>query len=320
MKKAALLPRPAPRKPRKKRSPPSVVRRSARVAGRFARGGSIKLQQRILIRQLGIAREGEVISDEALQAYLRYFDEKPMMADHLAACLALFGWLPDALPVAEDDLVRESNKEFWQEYEEECWEAAAEPGDEEEGQEAAAETGDEEEGRGAAVEPGNEEEGWDNAVETGDETTEGHTDRTDGDSGGNPEEAQKKRKAKMPRRDRKPQVLANITDAFRNVSESGLPLEPSEVAKGYNMQLGCIVRESVSINTKDIRSEANAALAKTLIQKLHQRYTFPEPFNKKVDSLALTKMSIALSSWRTRVKRKIEAGDSWEKIRGGVEG
>jgi hypothetical protein len=49
LKRAALLPRSAPRKPRKKRSPPSVVRMSARVAGRFASGGSNKLHQRILI-------------------------------------------------------------------------------------------------------------------------------------------------------------------------------------------------------------------------------------------------------------------------------
>ncbi|KAM0888584.1 hypothetical protein ACQ4PT_028252 [Festuca glaucescens] len=105
LKRASLLPRPPPRKLRKKRSPPSMVRRSARVAGRFASGGSIKMQQRILIHQLGIAREGEVISDDALQAYLRFFNEKPLTADHLAACLALFGWLPEALPVAEDELV-----------------------------------------------------------------------------------------------------------------------------------------------------------------------------------------------------------------------
>lgn len=134
-----------------------------------------------------------------------------------------------------------------------------------------------------------------------------------GDSGGNPEEA-KKRKARRPRRDRKPQVLTNVTDAFTLVSESGQPLEASEVAKGYSMQLGCIVRETVSINNHDIRSEANAALAETLTQKLHQRYMFPEPFNKKVDSLALTKMSTALSSWRNRLKRKIDHGESWEKI------
>jgi hypothetical protein len=105
-------------------------------------------------------------------------------------------------------------------------------------------------------------------------------------------------------------VLANVTDPFMLVSESGLPLEPSVVAKGYAMQLGCIVRVTVPLNTQDLRSEANEALAGTLIQKLHQRYTFPEPFNKKVDSLALTKMSTALSSWKTRLKNKINKGKS----------
>ncbi|KAK1663843.1 hypothetical protein QYE76_052002 [Lolium multiflorum] len=104
-KKAALLPRPLPRKTRKKRPLPSVVRRSARVAGRFAPRKSIKAQQHTLMIQLGIMWEGEVIGDEALQAYLRYFDEQPMTTDHLAACLALFGWHPDVLLVVDDDLV-----------------------------------------------------------------------------------------------------------------------------------------------------------------------------------------------------------------------
>jgi hypothetical protein len=54
---------------------------------------------------LGIAREGEIISDKALQAYLRYFDEQPMITDHLAGCLTLFVWNPDVLPVVYDDLV-----------------------------------------------------------------------------------------------------------------------------------------------------------------------------------------------------------------------
>jgi hypothetical protein len=56
--------------------------------------------------QLGIAREGEVIGDEALEAYLSYF-KKPMSEGDLTACLALFGWLPSALPLAgvEEDLV-----------------------------------------------------------------------------------------------------------------------------------------------------------------------------------------------------------------------
>jgi hypothetical protein len=101
-KKAALLPRPVARKPRAKRPPPSVVRRSARVAGRFSSGASITQQQKTLMIQLELAREGEVISEESLQAYLRYFEEKPMTAEHLTACLALFGWLPNVLPVVEE--------------------------------------------------------------------------------------------------------------------------------------------------------------------------------------------------------------------------
>jgi hypothetical protein len=78
------------------------------------------------------------------------------------------------------------------------------------------------------------------------------------------------------------------------------------------MQLGCIIRETVPLNTQDLRSEANEALAATLLQKLHQRYMFPQLFNKKVDSLALMKMSITLSSWKTWLKDKIKKGKSWE--------
>jgi hypothetical protein len=44
-----LLPRPAPRKPQKKRSSPSVVRRSARCAGHFTQGTPIKQQQKWLM-------------------------------------------------------------------------------------------------------------------------------------------------------------------------------------------------------------------------------------------------------------------------------
>jgi hypothetical protein len=47
-----------------------------------------------------------VIGDEALDAYLSYFD-KTMSEEDLTACLALFGWLPSALPLAdvEEDIV-----------------------------------------------------------------------------------------------------------------------------------------------------------------------------------------------------------------------
>ncbi|KAM0922154.1 hypothetical protein ACQ4PT_006379 [Festuca glaucescens] len=90
-RKAALLPRPVARKPRGKR-----------WAGHFAPGTPIKQQQKTLMIQLEIAREGEVIGEEALQAYLRYFKEKPMTTEHLTACLDLFGWQPSVLPTVED--------------------------------------------------------------------------------------------------------------------------------------------------------------------------------------------------------------------------
>jgi hypothetical protein len=38
-----------------------------------------------------LAREGEVIDDAALQAYIELFS-KPMTQQHISACLALFGW------------------------------------------------------------------------------------------------------------------------------------------------------------------------------------------------------------------------------------
>jgi hypothetical protein len=43
-----------------------------------------------------------VIGDEALEAYLHYFEKKPMSVEDLKACLALFGWLPEVFPVADE--------------------------------------------------------------------------------------------------------------------------------------------------------------------------------------------------------------------------
>jgi hypothetical protein len=53
--------------------------------------------------QLEIGREGEAIGDEALEAYLRYFEKKPMTSEHLMACLTLFGWQASALPLVDVD-------------------------------------------------------------------------------------------------------------------------------------------------------------------------------------------------------------------------
>ena len=199
--------------------------------------------------------------------------------------------------------------------EEEEWEATARGNEAEEGPEAAA--------RGNEAEEGHESDYFAEEAEEGDDTTDGDgTDpvATDGGSGGDPAPAEpapaekKKKKPRAPRKDRTPQVFANITDDITEVSLSGQPLAPTKVANGYSMQLGCLVRETVSINEVDLRSDENRALVETLIKRLHQRYTFPQPFNKKVDSLALTKMSTCLSNWKSRVKRLIQDNASWEEI------
>jgi hypothetical protein len=79
-------------------------------------------------------------------------------------------------------------------------------------------------------------------------------------------------------------------------------MEPAKLAAGYSIQLGCIVRESISIIQKNIRDKGNTRLRELLIGKLHNQYKFPEPFDNKklkgnkVNKLALTRMSTALSS------------------------
>lgn len=143
----------------------------------------------------------------------------------------------------------------------------------------------------------------------GDHTDVGGDDHTDG-GGGNPTA----KKLKKQRKERTPQAVGTVTDTFTKVSKSGQPQEPWGVAKGYGMQLGCILRETVSINTYDLRSAENEALRTQLLKRLHERYIFPDDGNKKVDNFAITKMNTALTSWRGRVKAKIEKGLSWEEI------
>ena len=121
------------------------------------------------------------------------------------------------------------------------------------------------------------------------------------------------KKQTKERKNRTPSAVANVTDTFTKVSKSGMPEEPRDRAKGYSMQLGCIVRETVSINTYDLRTPENEALRAQLLKRLHERYVFPADATR-VDSMAITKMNTALTSWRFRVKKKIQEGKSWEEI------
>ena len=200
-----------------------------------------------------------------------------------------------------EDEAREKNKTFW---------AMSQQLDEREADELArAGDGDyevEEEEETTSTDGGEHTDGG-----VGEHTTTDGGEQTDGGAGGSNRTAKKQKKV---RKDRTPQGLANITEEFTLVSRSGQPLEPKEIARGYGMQLGCMLRETVSINTHNLRSKENEALVQNLLMKLHERYTFPKPLNKKVESLAITKMSDALSSWKSRVKKKIDKGLSWEEI------
>ena len=54
-------------------------------------------------------------------------------------------------------------------------------------------------------------------------------------------------------KDRRPNVLGIVKEEFTEVSSSGHPMAPKELVKGYAVQLGCILRSTVSINTENLR-------------------------------------------------------------------
>uniref|UniRef100_A0ACD5URX6 Uncharacterized protein n=1 Tax=Avena sativa TaxID=4498 RepID=A0ACD5URX6_AVESA len=98
---SSVLGRPVAKHGRNKKQYSGPVRRSGRIGGRFAPGTPIRQQQRTLITRLGIAREGEVIGDAALDVYLDLF-ARPLRQQHIDVVLRLFGWLPEALSLFED--------------------------------------------------------------------------------------------------------------------------------------------------------------------------------------------------------------------------
>ena len=98
-----ILNRPGVHHTRAKRIHGGPVRRSSRIRSRTrpGPGTSIKQQQKTLIMSLGVAREGEVIGDAALQAYLDLF-ARPLSLAHIEVIVSLFVWQPDALPLVDD--------------------------------------------------------------------------------------------------------------------------------------------------------------------------------------------------------------------------
>ena len=152
----------------------------------------------------------------------------------------------------------------------------------------------------------------------GDDTTDGAAeDATTDDGGARTDGSQPKRQ----RKDRRPIVLRTLKEEVTEVDSDGNPTAPERIVKGYSLQLGCILRSTVSINTENLRHPDRGNLRNLLFTKLHERYKFPAEFENtrlsgnKVNSAALTKMSTALSTWRSAVKRMINKGDSYEKIK-----
>ncbi|KAM3313625.1 hypothetical protein ACQJBY_032899 [Aegilops geniculata] len=152
----------------------------------------------------------------------------------------------------------------------------------------------------------------------GDDTTNGAAeDATTDDGSARTDGSQPKRQQK----DQRPNVLGTVKEEFTEVSSEGNPTAPKEIVKGYAGQFGCILWSTVLINTENLRHHDRGNLRNLLFTKLHERYKFPGDFantrlsGNKMNSAALAKMSTAPATWRAAVKRMIEKGDSYEKIK-----
>src|SRR3954468_18860013 len=139
----------------------------------------------------------------------------------------------------------------------------------------------------------------------------------DGTGGSNTDGTQSKK------RNRKPTKVGAIRQEFTVVTAIGILEQPECFAEGYGRQVAVILRNTVPITTINLRSRDNNHYCQLLLNKLHGRYKFPDPYNNthlrgnKVNKWALRKMSKALASWKTWVKKAImgENKKSWEELR-----
>src|SRR4051812_30365068 len=120
------------------------------------------------------------------------------------------------------------------------------------------------------------------------------------------------------KRNRIPTKVGTIRQEFTAVTSAGVPSEPKRFAEGYGRQVAAILRNTVPITTINLRSHDNSHYCQLLLNKLHERYKFPDPYNNtnlkgnKVNKWALRKMRKALSSWKNRAKDAImEKNKSW---------
>ena len=125
-------------------------------------------------------------------------------------------------------------------------------------------------------------------------------------------------KPKKARKNRTPIVVDTTKRSiFTRVNDIGAPQEPEEFVTGYVNQLAAILRNTVTINTENLKGEENRGFLIQLFRKLHQRYAFPcdengaEQYNNDklkgnpVNKYAIRKFTKALSNWKARVKKLI---------------
>ena len=138
------------------------------------------------------------------------------------------------------------------------------------------------------------------------EGTEGERNTGEDDAGGSHIDGSHSRK-----RNRKPTNIGTMRQEFTAVTSIGIPREPKCHSEGYGRQIVAILWNTVPMTTINLRSQDNIHYCQLLIDKMHTRYKFPDPYNNtnlkgnKVNKWALRKMSKALSSWKTRVKTTI---------------
>jgi hypothetical protein len=148
---------------------------------------------------------------------------------------------------------------------------------------------------------------------------QGADDTTTTTSGGE-DGTQRKKKPRKDTKDQRPNQLLHDQQEITQVSENGYPLAPEEVVAGYGGQVACILRNTILLNTVNLRSEDNEHYRTLLLQKLHARYIFPPEYvntdlsKNPVNNAAITKMSTALASWKVRVKKLILKGQTFEEV------
>ena len=129
------------------------------------------------------------------------------------------------------------------------------------------------------------------------EGTEGERNTSEDDAGGSQTDGSQSRK-----QNRKPTKIGTIRQEFIAVTSVGIPTEPKRHSEGYDRQIAAILWNTVPITTINPRSRDNIHYCQLLIDKLHTRYKFPDPYNNtnlkgnKVIKRAFRKMSKSLSN------------------------